>query len=333
MGRRSTPLVLSLVAWLSAAGCQHARYHDYAAFVREPRPEVIGQDYRLGVPDTVSVAVVRSGGTTQTSHTLGPDGLLRLPGLAPVAAAGRGCGDVAEAIETQIRKSVNGGPGASVSVRVTGFASQKIFVFGQVEDRGPQPYHGANSLVDVLSAARPNARADTRFVQVLRPSADGEFRRRLTVDFDAIVRRGDATLDVVLGGGDVVYVPPTALGSVGLAWEQLFGPPAYTKRPPAPVDHEPGFDAAEELERLHESLAAWGDQVQALEASQARLTGAVDGLTRQSARLAAAQAAHRHTLVQATPPPRDTVAFTTADGPRGGEGESQRPEGVRFWGP
>ncbi|MEO1237002.1 MAG: hypothetical protein AAFX76_09465, partial [Planctomycetota bacterium] len=110
--------------------------------------------------------------------------------------------------------------------------SQTITVVGQVDHPGPQPHHGpATTVLDVVSRAAPTARADVRRIQVLRLSPDTDHRRRLTVDLDALTRRADNTLDVVLAPGDLVVVPPTPLANVGLTLAQPFAPLTATTPP------------------------------------------------------------------------------------------------------
>lgn len=353
MSRRIPQLVLGLACvLLSAAGCQHAVHTDYAAFVREPRPTVVGRDYAVGVPDELVVTRLSWDGVEETVHTVGPDGTIWLADFGAVAAADRTCEAIAQELNDRAEDldAVQG-----VSVRVKTFAGRKVFVFGQVEADGPQAFHGANTVLESIANARPNVRADVKHVQVLRPSADGEFRRQLTVDVDAMVRGGDTTLDVVLAEGDVVFVPPTALGSLGLAWEQVFSSPTRKTvlsdtSPPAaavvetePADHPA---TAEQIDALHAALAELGEELQGLreaQEDQALFAMTVPVSTRP---------ANDYAL-----PLPDAVVFTTADVERGGAGESppgaspppdataetsaeafpevaaERPEGVRFWGP
>ena len=312
---------------LSAAGCRHAVYTDYAAFVREPRPEVAGQDYRVGVPDTLAVTVHEGAELRESRHTLGPDGRLWLRGFEPVTAAGRTSREITQDLNDQIAASPDTAGSGRVAVRVAEFASQKVFVFGQVRREGPQPFHGANTVLDAVAEAELNPRAASRYIQVLRPSADGEFRRRLTVDLDAVLQRGDTTLDVVLSSGDVVYVPPTALGSLGLAWDQLFGGVAQRSTPERVAANPPVEPASDDVEAIREAISQLNHQLEALREAQADMVRASDALAAR-----ARNAAHHDSTM---PPPNDAVVFTTADAERGGAGESPgpRPEGVRFWGP
>ncbi len=363
-GMPSRSLALICAVWvLLALGCTQTRHTDFAAFVQEPRPAVMGLDYRVGVPDELVVTVMSDRGVEEIAQTLGPDGKLRLKGFGIVDAAGRTCAQITDNLN-EIAQTT---PGiTSLAVRVQTFASQKVFVFGQVEVSGGQPYHGTNRVLETVAAAKPNLRADIKQVQVLRPSPDGEFRRKLTVDLDAMVRGGDTTLDVVLAEGDVVFVPPTALGSVGLAFQQLFGqtPTPTTKSEPAPLravvvaseptPEQPALPSVIEtihttdprtlavLVELREALSALAGEIK-----QQREADAAQFAAWQAQRQAEREAAQRQETEQVIfesrgrayglstqrPPSPDATVYTTADDPRGGAGEGAHREGVRFWGP
>lgn len=321
-------------ALASLAACSHQPVHtDYATFVREPRVTTPGVDYRLGVPDQLVVTVSQPPFQQEHRLTLAHPGDAYVPGYVAVPAVGRTPAELAAALQAQ-------SPDADIAVRVEAFASQKVFVFGQVHHTGGQPYNGANTVLQVLAEAQPNVRADIRHVQVLRPSPDGQFRRRMTVDVDAMVRMGDTTLDVVLDEGDVVFVPPTTLGSLGLAWAQLFStgsnhapnkPDRSASTPPP--HHEP---QAESDPRVAEATEA---QARAL----VQLQQAIHDLNRevQAMRKDAAAAAARQQRTVAADPVQfqptttgRTAVYATDHPTRGGAGERPEPtEGVRFWGP
>ena len=342
MARLCFSILLLGLAGLSAVGCvSHAVHTDYAAFVREPKPSVVGREYRVGVPDVLVVTRLSWDGVSESRHTVGPDGSLWLKDFGTVVAADRSCEQIAAELTERAAEidSVQ-----AVTVRVERFASRKVYVFGQVQVSGEQSFNGANTVLDVVAKAQPNVRADVKHIHILRPSADGEVRRRLTVDIDAMVRGGDTTLDVVLAEGDIVFVPPTGIGSWGLAWAQLFGEsqpemeptadtsPRLAAVPPAPVQPAISDEAMDELsatqreqfESLQESLSALHEEVAQLKA-EAQAT--------QDAVLAAQHTSPPTTTASESSPTPGGVEFTSADAQRGGVGESASPEGVRFWGP
>ena len=64
-------------------------------------------------------------------------------------------------------------------------------------------------------------------VQVIRPAArEDEDARIFEVNYEKMITRGDATKDVLLEEGDIVYVPPTILASIGLLLEEIISPVA-----------------------------------------------------------------------------------------------------------
>lgn len=361
-------LALALLVMITG-GCQHARHTDYAAFVKEPRPAGSGQGYRVGVPDELVVTVASEDGHRTLTQTLGPDGQLRLEGFAPVDAAGRTCEQIAHDLRAIAALSVPDDEHAadadlSISVRVRTFASQKVFAFGQVRATGGQAYDGTTTVLDVVAAAQPNVRADTRHVQVLRPSPDGSLRRRMTVDLDAMVRGGDTTLNVVLDPDDVVYVPATALGTIGLAFEQVFGSTSYDKTPPrdqlvdiAPpptpsvcigptetmTPHKTASPIVTEitgLEELWESLALLTAELQLqreVREASAEPATSVESIVPHSLGVERDRVVWEPQPSQSIwhqgPPLPEPVVFSTAEVQRGGVGESAHPEDVQFWGP
>lgn len=347
-----------MVGLLWMLGCQPAKHTDFSAFVQEPRPTVLGQDYRVGVPDELVVTIMSERGVEEVTQTLGPDGKLRLKGFGIVQAAGQTTAQITDTLN-EIAQTTDGIH--SLAVRVQTFASQKIFVFGQVESTGGQAYHGTNSVLEVVAAAKPNLRADVRHVQVLRPSPDGEFRRKMTVDLDAMVRGGDTTLDVVLAEGDIVFVPPTALGSIGLTFQQLFGGVPQSNPQPEPAPREVGVmskvelpepeptvvenihstdaQTLEELTALREALAELAQQLQETRDADAAWLAAWE--TRRDAELKryAPQVIFETSVpithTTAHDPSADTTptVHSTAGIQRGGTGEDASPQGVRFWAP
>ena len=208
------------VLMLIAGGCA-PRYHDYSAFVHEHRPLVTASEYRLAPPDTILIVSKTVREINNHRETIRPDGKLTLPLLGSVYVAGM----TPEQVSAQLQEMASHYyEDADVSVRVTNYASKKIFVFGEVMVPGPYNYDGANTVLEMLAASQPSRLADPSRIQILRPSDDGELRKRMTINLNRMVKEGDTTLDAVLEEGDIIYVPPSALASVGLAIQQLLLP-------------------------------------------------------------------------------------------------------------
>ena len=229
---------VSAVALLVLAGNLAActTYTDYNAFIKEPRPVVTSTDYRMTPPDVVRITskVVREvdGHTEQ----IRPDGKITLPLLGSVFVAGMSCEQVNAELERRYREFYKD---ADISLRVVGFNSKKIFVFGEVSTAGPYEYNGANTILATMAKAQPTRLADPSHVQILRPNPKGELIKKMTVNLNDMVKRGDTHLDAVLEEGDIIYVPANALASIGLALQQLLlpiQPAAATVKGPADIE-------------------------------------------------------------------------------------------------
>ncbi len=222
---------------LIASGCAKT-FTDYSSFIAEPRPVVTATDYRMSPPDVVQIYSKRVREINGHSETISPDGKLTLPLLGRVFVAGKTSEEVTAELELLAQEYYED---ADVSVRIVGYRSKKIFVFGEVGRPGPYNYDGANTILETLAQAHPTRLADPTKIQVLRPNADGEMIRRMTVDLNKMVKEGDTLLDAVMEEGDIIYVPPTPLAAVALGFQQLllpFQPIAQTVAGPADIQYE-----------------------------------------------------------------------------------------------
>jgi polysaccharide export outer membrane protein len=93
----------------------------------------------------------------------------------------------------------------SVTVRVTGIASNEILLLGEVGRPGSYPLTNNSSILEVLTRAGGLSRfADRHNVRVMRRS-EGKVTE-FVVDYDAILR-GDLKQDILLRPGDRILVP------------------------------------------------------------------------------------------------------------------------------
>lgn len=219
--RRHAVAALLLPLWLAAGCSQGKTYTDYTSFIKEPRPLVSSSSYRMMPPDMVEITSKRVREINGYREQIRTDGKISPPLLGTVFVAGRTPEEVSLDLSVMAQHFYED---ADVSVRVSSYASQKIFVFGEVGAPGPYPYTGANTVLSTMALAQPSRLADAKRVQVLRPDIDGEMVHRMTIDLEKMVRTGDVALNAVLEEGDIIYVPPTGFAAVGLALQQLLLP-------------------------------------------------------------------------------------------------------------
>ncbi|QQE12057.1 polysaccharide export protein [Planctomycetota bacterium] len=221
-----------------AVGCAAPTYTDYSAFINDPEPLVSSEEYRLAPPDAIAITSKRVREVANLREQIRPDGRINLPLLGSVFVAGKTCEELSVELSSLAREYYED---ADITVHVIGFASKKIFVFGEVSGPGSYSYNGTNTVLSTLAIAQPTRLADPTRIQILRPDADGQMRKRMTVNMDRMVKEGDTSLNALLEEGDVIYVPPNPLASVGLAFQQLLlplQPAASTVKGPTDIyDH------------------------------------------------------------------------------------------------
>lgn len=216
--------ILAALPLLIAAlltGCASKGPNDFDAFLHEPRPLVSGNTYVIMPPDVIEIDSKQVREIHRHREQVRSDGMITLPLLGSIFAAGKTTEQLSAELQTRAREFYGD---ADVSLRVVGYNSQKVFVFGEVSVAGPYPYNGANTVLSVMSAAQPSRLADTSCIRILRPTEGGKLAHRLTVDLDKMVKAGDVTLNAVLEEGDIVYVPPTGFAAVGLMLQQILLP-------------------------------------------------------------------------------------------------------------
>ena len=161
------------------------------------------EPYRLGPGDVVKITVYDHPELT-TETRVSERRTVAFPLLGEVAV------DRATAIElaNRIAQDLQAGgflKQAQVNVIVLEFSSEQVSVLGQVGKPGRYALTRESGVVDLLAVAggvNPTA-ADE--VVLLRPGEGGY--TRTSINLNALLRRGEADLDRVLQGGDVLYVP------------------------------------------------------------------------------------------------------------------------------
>jgi polysaccharide export outer membrane protein len=160
------------------------------------------EDYKLQPGDEIEVSVW---GEEELQRTvlIRPDGKFAFPMAGEVTAAGR------SPLETQIeltRKLLAFIPEAVVTVSVTGFEGNKIYVIGQVVKPGSFVMNPKINVLQALSLAggtTPFAALDD--IIVIRGT--GADRRVFDFAYSKIIRGRNMEQNIQLESGDVVVVP------------------------------------------------------------------------------------------------------------------------------
>ena len=161
-------------------------------------------DYELGGGDTVRITVFLSPELT-TEARLSDSGTLTFPMLGTIRLGGMTAPRAEAFIADRLREG-NFVQRAQVTVNVVQYRSQQVAILGSVGRPGRYPLEVRGTrLTELLATAggvAPNG-ADT--VILSRRSPDGQ-TSRTEIDLPSIYLDGRSDLDVVLQGGDSLYI-------------------------------------------------------------------------------------------------------------------------------
>ncbi len=172
------------------------------------------QEYVIGPEDVLQVSVWMHPELERTV-TVGSDGSIVFPPVGEVRAAGQTTTQLgarlADRLSSYLRQT------ATVTVTISQYMSQSVFVSGGVSKPGRYGFEKLPSIVDVINqAGGAIAGANLSAVQVIR--REGEVRRPITVDVAAAMRTGNDSGLPALKPGDTVVVPVvTGVGGAGAA--------------------------------------------------------------------------------------------------------------------
>jgi polysaccharide export outer membrane protein len=160
-------------------------------------------EYRLGPGDLIEIGVF---GVEEFKHTMriNASGVIKLPLLDPVAAAGLTPAELEQRLTSLLETDVIKNPQVSVFVRE--YRSQPVYILGSVRTPGQYQITMQMRIVDAISMAgglNPGA-GDEAVIQ--RPARDGGEEQIINVDLRELLEKGDLVRNVVVQGGDVIHI-------------------------------------------------------------------------------------------------------------------------------
>jgi polysaccharide export outer membrane protein len=171
----------------------------------------IDANYRLGAGDQLVLILT---GDVESAHELNVtrEGFVVIPQVGQIHVANLTLGDLENLLFARLGRVYSGvrrGPGATTkfSISVARLRNIQVFVLGDVHSPGSYTISGAGTAISALYAAGgPTAQGTLRSVLVRRGNALAS-----TLDLYDYLLRGDASNDVRLESGDIVFVPPRGL--------------------------------------------------------------------------------------------------------------------------
>ena len=210
------------------AGCFSSNPADIQAFVKPNEVNVTAESYILEPPDEIEIHCTQVPEVHLQRQRIRPDGKVSFEGIGEIEAAGKTPSQVATLLKDKIAGLYQlTSTDHPVDVRIAAYGSKVFYVMGQVLRSGPLNYTGRDSVLTALAATQPNSMAWKSRIQVIRPAATEDTDPRIfEMNLNKAMVHGDTSKDVLLQEGDIVYVPPTILASIGMVLEEFISPVA-----------------------------------------------------------------------------------------------------------
>jgi polysaccharide biosynthesis/export protein len=201
-GRRATSAMAALaIATLAVLGaCTTTAPYP-------PAPLTVGAPnlrYKIGPLDTLNVVVWRNPELSSTI-TVRPDGMISMPLVEDMQAAGRNPADLSRDVEKALGKYIRD---PVVSIVVSGFQgvySDQIRIVGEAAKTQAVPYRQNMTMLDVMiQAGGMTDFADGNGAVLIRGAEGG---KQYSVRLKDLLKRGDISANVAMMPGDVIIVP------------------------------------------------------------------------------------------------------------------------------
>jgi len=232
MDRRASTVAILLLFSISLSGCFSSHPGDVKAFMLPQRVDVTTDTYVMQPPDEIEVHCTRAVAGTGIPEIdlqrqqIRPDGKISFEAFGEIDVAGKTPAQVADILREKALELYQIEGNNPIDVRVVAFRSKRYFVFGQVTTPGAQIYSGRDTVMSALAlAGGPTVLAWQERIQVIRPSRNANVRAKIfEINFDRMSAHGEASKDVLLQEGDVIYVPPTVMAAAAMKIEEFIRP-------------------------------------------------------------------------------------------------------------
>jgi polysaccharide export outer membrane protein len=218
-------MILSLFT-VSLSGCFSSNPKDLSAFLMPDKVDVSASNYYLHPPDEIEIHCVMVPEIDMQRQQIRPDGKVSFEVIGEIDAAGKTPSQVANVLSGKILELYEIEGDHPIDVRVVAFRSKRYYVLGQVGRPGAQTYTGRDTVLGAIAlAGSPTVMAWGDRIQVIRPSANKNVKPKIfEFKYDRAAAHGDASKDVLLQPGDIIYVPPTILAAIAMFVEEILRP-------------------------------------------------------------------------------------------------------------
>lgn len=157
--------------------------------------------YVIGALDNITVTVFKEP-TLSSNLLVRPDGMISMPLLGDVKAAGKTTLQLADDITARLKKYVQD---PNVTVVLGQVNSKKVYLIGEVGKTGPIDMTPDMTLLQAIATAGGlTPYANSKKIYILRN--DGGKQQKIPVQYKKALK-GDGSLNLTLNPGDTIVVP------------------------------------------------------------------------------------------------------------------------------
>lgn len=172
-----------------------------AAGQASPAPAPVSASYVIGADDALLITVWKDT-TLSGPYTVRPDGIISMPLLGDVVAAGQTPGALSKFIAERLTKYI---VDPLVTVSVQSVNSKRIYMVGEVGHVGPMALvAGLTPLQAIASAGGPTTFANVKHIYILRNITGKE--QKIPFNYKKAVKDGDSQ-GITLMPGDTIVIP------------------------------------------------------------------------------------------------------------------------------
>jgi polysaccharide export outer membrane protein len=167
----------------------------------QPPAPVVPDSYVIGASDVVMVTVYKEP-TLSSGMLVRPDGMITLPLLGDIQAAGKTPLQLADDVTAKLKKFVQD---PNVTVTLTAMNSKKVYLIGEIGKTGPMEMTAGMTLLQAIaSAGGLTPYANAKKIYILR--TEGGKQKKIFVQYKQALR-GDESRNLPLNPGDTIVVP------------------------------------------------------------------------------------------------------------------------------
>ena len=166
-------------------------------------PFIYAQDYILGEGDLLTISVYDQPDLQLTVRISG-DGLITLPLIGQLSAAGQSVNQLSDKIEALLADGYIINP--QVNIFIEEFRSRKATILGEVAAPGLYELKGQTTFLELISTAGGLTRSAANKAIIHRNQVNNQ-KQVVTVDLFLLMEEGQASQNIAVIDGDSIYIP------------------------------------------------------------------------------------------------------------------------------